>query len=252
MSVVIPIPVNLDNPYPLGRHIEHDPRSRGFAVVPTASAGHTDKVWSHYIPVLDQSDLRSQGIFLSGEPDALSSCTGNAGIGVIGTLPFWMKQVPSLRRQLKNAQTAETYAVDLYASATELDEFPDTYPPTDNGSSGLGVAKAMVNLGYIRSYDHVFDGVTGMITALQDGPVMMGVNWYESMFTPKPDGTIDISGAVAGGHEFTVDAVYIQQRLFRCVNSWTPEWGDKGCFFMSFDQSSRLLGEQGDIVVPRF
>lgn len=253
----IKIPQSPDNPLPLGRHIEHDDRSRNFGVEAVPAAQLKNQAWSNYIPILDQSDLLAQGIVLAGNPDALSSCTGNAGIAAIGTWPLWMKQQPSLRRALKSAMQAEIHAIDLYASATELAGFtaddgsPDTYPPHDDGCTGLATAKAMVNLGYISSYQHVFSGVTGLVTALQSGPVMVGTNWYESMFDPKPDGTFEISGAVAGGHEYLADAVWIDLKLIRFRNSWTPAWGDEGCFFGTFDQVDRLLGEQGDVVLPR-
>lgn len=259
MSTLLRIPINPVNPFPLGRHVEHDDRSRGFEYVDPRrwSIGEAnvpapkDMEWPRRIPILDQSNLLAQGVKLAGNPDSLSSCTGNAGIGIIGTSPYWVKQGYSLRKALKDPLTAEIHAIDLYAEATELDEFPDTYPPTDDGSSGLGVAKALVQQNLITGYDHIFTGVTGIVTALQSAPVTVGTNWYESMFTPNNAGVLSISGAVAGGHQYVLDAVYIRDRLFRMVNSWNPSWGDGGCAFMSWDTADRLMGEQGDAMVFR-
>lgn len=251
----IQIPISPDNPFPLGRHVEHDDRSRQYGIEAVPATKFADRIWANYIPILDQSDLLAQGIKLAGDPDALNSCTGNSGVGVIGSAPLWMKQQPSLRRLLRDRVQAEIHAIDLYASSTELAGFtaedgtPDTYPPHDDGSTGLATAKAMENLGYIGSYTHSFSGVDGLATALQSGPAMVGTNWYEAMFSPKPDGTFEIAGAVAGGHEYVCDAVYVKQKMFRFRNSWTPTWGDEGCFFGTFDQVDRLLGEQGDVIL---
>lgn len=242
------IPANPDNPYPLGRHLQIDERSRMYAVAPKATSVLKTMAHTRYVPILDQSDLRAQGIVLAGNPDALSSCTGNAAIGAVGSLPLYIKQDLQLRRQLRDPKQAETQAIDLYAEATELDEFPETYPPTDDGSSGLGVAKALVKKGIISAYDHAFD-LQALLTALQTTPVLFGINWYESMFNCSPNGTVEISGAIAGGHELVIDAVFMEAQKIRLANSWTPTWGDGGCFFLTFDQTDRLLAEQGDAII---
>lgn len=251
MSTLLKIPTASDNPHPLGRNIEHDDRSRGFPFTPKALVAPKDMEWPRRIPILDQANLLAQGIKLDGDPDALSSCTGNAAIGIIGTPTYWIKQIFTLRKALKDPATAETHAIDIYAEATELDEFSDTWPPTDDGSSGLGAAKALLKQGLISGYDHIFNGVTELVTALQSAPVTVGTNWYASMFTPNSAGVISIAGDIAGGHQYILDAVYIQERLFRMVNSWNPSWGAGGCAFMSWDTMDRLMGEQGDAMVFR-
>lgn len=250
MSTLVQIPIDPSNPFPLGRHIEHDERSRGFSYAAVAP-NPVDKEWPRRVPILDQSHLLAQGVKLDGSPDALMSCTGNAAIGIIGTLPYWVKQGYSLRKALKDPLTAEIHAIDIYAEATELDQFPDTWPPVDNGSSGLGVAKALVNQGIITGYDNIFNGVTGLVSALQTAPVCIGTNWYDQMFTPTDAGLLHIDGGVVGGHQYVLDAVYIRNRLFRMVNSWGPGWGAGGCAFIGFDSMDRLMGEQGDAMVFR-
>lgn len=244
------IPINPDNPQPLGRHVQLDERSRMYQVQAKATSALKTVAHTRYVPILDQSNLRAQGVNLSGSPDALNSCTGNAGIGAVGSLPLYIKQPLSLRRQLRDPKSAEAQAVDLYAEATELDEFPETYPPTDDGSSGLGIAKALINKGIITSYDHAFD-LQALLTALQTSPVLFGINWYESMFDAHPDGTVEISGAIAGGHEVIIDAIFMEAQKLRIANSWSPTWGDEGCFFLTFDQADRLLSEQGDAIILR-
>ena len=36
----------------------------------------------------------------------------------------------------------------------------------------------------------------------------------------------------------------------RCYQSWGPDWGKRGTFWLSFDTLGRLLDEAGDVTVP--
>jgi hypothetical protein len=139
------------------------------------------------------------------------------------------------------------YAIDLYAEATELDSFPETFPPSDIGSSGLAVAKALVAQGAISSYKHAFS-LQGMLSALQSGPVLLGINWYESMWRAD---RVKISGDVVGGHEFLVNSVSIKDQILQGVNSLGHDWNFGGYFYLTFDQADQLLAEQGDCVCPQ-
>ncbi|NED51184.1 hypothetical protein G3I24_09730, partial [Micromonospora aurantiaca] len=68
------------------------------------------------------------------------------------------------------ASTDEDQARALYSAATRLDEFDGEWPPTDTGSSGLGVAKACKRAGLISGYRHAF-GLNAALTALAEQPV---------------------------------------------------------------------------------
>jgi hypothetical protein len=151
------------------------------------------------------------------------------------------------------------YAIDLYAEATELDSFPETFPPSDIGSSGLAVAKALVAQGAISSYKHAFS-LQGMLSALQSGPVLLGINWpwNEPMITAVSARNWDVvfpvlnlGGDTVGGHELVVDGVWIKKQRLRVANSFGPQWGYNGYFYLTFDQADQLLAEQGDCVCPQ-
>jgi hypothetical protein len=213
----------------LGRHVHHDPRSRAYQVKPRAALAQS-VVWDRKTPVLDQGNL--------------GSCTGNAACGVLGTDPFWT----SLQADVQVGMTLdEAEAVLLYSAATKLDSYSGTYPPTDSGSDGLSVAKAAKNAGLISGYQHAMS-LDAVITALQSGPVITGVNWYDSFDSPDASGYVSITkdATVRGGHEFELVGVDVADKTFRAVNSWGDTYGDAGYFTFEYGDYDRLLSEEGD------
>jgi len=217
-----------DTPYPLGRHVEHDPRSMNFAFPIKA-------------PIAPLRTVMHRAYGLPLDQGNLGSCTGNAMAGAKNSLPLHKTG----ERILKEAD-----ALDLYSLATRLDSFTGSYPPDDTGSSGLAVAKAAKQKGLIRSYWHAF-GIDQALAALQVRSVITGVNWYERMFDPTPDGFVRIGGEVAGGHEFLVRG-YVKARkpYVLCFNSWGPSWGPLGGAFKLFVEDwAQLLSEQGDATI---
>lgn len=212
--------------YSLGRRVEHDPRSRGFPFVPAAAVPLKTVAHRAYGLPFDQGDL--------------GSCTGNAAAGALNTVPVHKTGSKVLR---------EADAVKLYEAATRLDEFPGAYPPDDTGSSGLAVAKAAKEAGYIRSYSHAF-GIGQALVALQHGPVITGVNWYEQMFEPTIQGFVHPGGQIAGGHEFLVHGYVAARKPYVvCENSWGTGWGLAGKFRLFASEWARLLDEDGDVTI---
>lgn len=214
----------------LGRHVEHDPRSRAYPAQ-AAPLSAADVVHEHYGVVLNQGQL--------------GSCTGNAGAQSLMTAP--LRRRPRTMTQRK--------AVSLYSRATVIDGFDGDYPPDDTGSSGLAVCKAMVETGYISSYEWAF-GIDHAKAALGAGPVMCGTAWYESMFEPDRRGEVTIGGQIAGGHEYLCLGYVEDGDYFLFLNSWGRHWGvpgpsdSGGCFWMSRDTFGSLLEDQGDVVQP--
>jgi hypothetical protein len=211
----------------LGRHVEHDPRSRQFAYTAT-TATLTSARWARHAPVWNQGNL--------------GSCTGNALVGALSCDPFY-PTLPGLT-------ATEELAVAVYSDATRVDPFPGEWPPTDTGSSGLAVAKVAQRRGWISAYQHAFDN-NAALTALTRGPVIAGINWYSSFDTPGPDGRVVITRAayVRGGHEVCLDEVDAARSRVWFTNSWGPSWGVHGRAWMSFATFARLLREDGDVTI---
>lgn len=225
---------------PLGRHVEHDERSRAFAVAPTAGPRNR-VVHRRHGAILDQGRYwdRATKTWIS-----LGSCTGNAIVGAIETDPIHRKY----------ERWNEDKAVRVYSRATELDGFDGTYPPDDTGSSGLAVCKAAVEFGWITRYEHAFD-INQALDALQLGPVITGVNWYEGFDRPGVSGLVTIAGSIRGGHEFAVREYLPDPRdpldsLVVADNSWSYGWGIRGRFAFTVRTWGNLLEQDGDVTVP--
>lgn len=208
----------------LGRHVRHDPRSLRYLVQPKGTV--VSARWERRTPILDQG--------------ALGSCTGNAAAGTLGTDPFF-STVPGLTLD-------ENEAVKLYSAATQLDEFPETYPPTDSGSSGLGVAKACQDAGLISGYRHI-TSLAAAQTAIQTGPFIVGSDWYAGMDDPNGSGVVQATGYLRGGHEYECIGYDASSDLWELVNSWGTSYGVGGHFFYSSATFTRLLAHDGDATV---
>jgi hypothetical protein len=220
-------------PYGLGRHVNHDPRSRRFAFNADAAPPLQSVYWPRAVPIFDQGQL--------------GSCTGNAAAG-------WLATTNALRPGLTvvgplPVTIDENLAVGLYASATRIDPYDGTSPPDDTGSDGLSVTKVLQEWGAVDSYAHAFD-VGTVLAALMTGPVLVGTVWHQGMFDPDPFGTVTISGPVVGGHEYLLVGYDAARESVTFANSWGTGWADGGYGHMSLSTLSALLADDGDATIP--
>jgi hypothetical protein len=213
-----------DQPGALGRHIEHDERSRAFAA--PALAEPRTVLWERHSRPFDQGSY--------------GACTGFAAAGALCTTPLHRPGEVWRAR----------HAFRLYGAATRLDSFPGTWTPDDTGSSGLAVAKAAHNAGYITRYTHVF-GIEHAKRTIADGPFITGTWWYSSFNRPGSDGQVklDRGSVVEGGHEYEVVGYDAAEDVWRFANSWSPAWGDRGYFTMAGALYADLLANDGDATV---
>jgi len=235
----------------LGRHVEHDPRSLAYGVPVLPRSALQSVAWTRRVPVLDQGQL--------------GSCTGNAGTGALGTDSAARTASTSVTISVAGAAAShgcftagdhaldEAFAVSLYSLATVLDGVPGQYPPDDTGSSGLGVAKALKALGLAAGYSHAFS-LQALASALQSGPVIIGIPWLNSMFNPAADGRIPVDQAsgVAGGHEIEIAAYDAGANEYWITNSWGSSWGLAGRGYLTAADLQWLLSQQGDVTVPQW
>jgi len=243
------------DPHPrLGRHQILDARSLPF-IHRHHGGSLKPALWQPKTPVLDQQDLLAQGINVAslvpgGVPgtDALGSCTGNAGTAALSTV-LTAVQCEAAGLSLTDPAAAEQFAIRLYAEATRQDEWlAQQWPPTDCGSSGLGVARALRARGLVGSYVHAADA-DGIASLLQSGPLMLGMPWYNAWFEPPGSGAfVDdapywSTSGLAGGHEVcavgletvvqdTSGRVVPERTVLLIRNSWSRSWGDQGHFRM--------------------
>lgn len=216
----------------LGRHIHHDSESKRYPF-PTAGLSIATVRHERRIPIFDQGQL--------------GSCTGNAGLGVLGTDPFYTTLTATPRYPF-----TEDGAVALYSYATTIDDIPGQYPPDDTGSSGLAVAQALKAAGEVAGYTHTFT-LENALKALTQVPLAVGIPWYTDMFNPNSEGIIHPTGTVAGGHEIAVDEYDSARDLVGMTNSWGDSWGLAGRCYMPSAEFGQLLAQHGDVIafVPR-
>lgn len=255
----------------LGRHMVLDPRSLAYRRPYTGQTLRPTE-WAPKAPVLDQQDLLAQGIHTAkmfdgvDDVDALGSCTANSATALVSVLHD-TNTLAKAGLDVSDPAAAERWAIGLYADATRRDEWLDyTWPSDDCGSSGLGVAKALKARGLVDQYGHATTAEE-LCALLQTGPVLMGAPWYEAWFEPSgPHALLDDitewqRSPVAGGHEVCIVALEtvrfdkrgrldLARTIIRIRNSWSPSWGDAGCFRMSLAVYQTLRREI-DLVQPR-
>lgn len=220
----------------LGRNVRHDSRSLAYLEpktapdVPLQSVRHKSE-----IPTLDQGQL--------------GSCTGNAATKCVSYAPMWGPLAPAASvLSVDDAQADETYAVDVYSSATALDSYQGTYPPDDTGSDGLSVAKVLTRRGLISGYRHA-TSMRRTLHALSRQPVIVGTEWHEGMFHPDADGRLRRTGALAGGHEYVLDEIDVENKRVWMQNSWGESWGVSGRAYFTWPDFRKLLKADGDCTV---
>lgn len=252
----------------LGRHQVLDTRSLAYRR-PYDGQPLYATAWEPRIPALDQRNLRAQGIHLSkaygltDDTDALASCTGNSATAALSIL-LTKDRATAAGLDTADAAAAQRFAIDLYAHATEHDQWHDlAWPEQDCGSSGLGVAKALRARGLIDQYGTATTAEE-LCTLLQSGPVLMGMPWHAAFSEPDTEGFIDsgdwADSPLEGGHEVcitaleavaTADGVLLPQNtVLRFRNSWGRAWGEHGDGRL-FLTTYLALRDQIDLIQPR-
>ncbi len=160
----------------------------------------------------------------------------------------------------------------IYIEAQRIDPWPGgSYAGADpfyEGTSILAGAKICKQNGYFESYHWALTAEEVARGIAYFGPCVLGLNWYEGMFHPDPQGYIRPHGGLAGGHAILANAVKIVyksgtgwwNRTWRDVdhdksyvtihNSWGKNWAKEGTAKLSFTDLQRLLNEQGDACFP--
>lgn len=221
--------------YQLGRHHEFDERSRQYPVrelLPPAAVAAASSIHRCYAH-LDQGQL--------------GSCVGNGWTHARATTPHGTTGL------------TEKDALLLYERATVIDTIQGAYPPDDTGSSVLAGAKVCKSSGWFAGYRWAFTIADVVDTLLHLGPVVVGTDWTDDMFTPDPaTAFVSPTGSVAGGHCYLLRGVTLGGKVnghgpidyLTCRNSWGTDWGHGGDFHITVDDMASLLKQDGEAAVP--
>lgn len=138
--------------------------------------------------------------------------------------------------------------------AQRIDEWPGE-EPTYYGTSGRAICRAAREMGLVTEWWNAtsLDEVLDLLLAdSQDwahcGPVIIGTNWYSSMFELQADKTLVITpnARVVGGHETCLIGAHLRHETLYAINSWET----MRLFRLSFATFERLLNEDGDAIFP--
>lgn len=215
---------------------EHDPRSLDYPIrsLIRSSVPDVPKRWK-VGNVLDQGQE--------------GSCVGHG----------WTTELMASPKPVRlDPDKGHAYAVDVYNNAQLTDEWEgEDY----DGTSVLAGAKVIQSRGYMDEYRWAFtvDDVKDAI--LTNGPVVIGIRWYESMYETRPSGLVEIGGPIVGGHCLTLTAYHPSMRLngedwnerfrvFRWRNSWGNWYGRNGDGFIRYEDLRDLLAGDGEACVP--
>lgn len=122
------------------------------------------------------------------------------------------------------------------------------------GATVLAGAKACKADGTITAYHWAF-GLNDVIAALvSKGPVILGINWYESMYETEAGGLVRVGGQLVGGHCIMANGFWPNHPQHGDVVVWTNSWGKdygiNGTGFIRTADLELLLHEQGEACVP--
>jgi hypothetical protein len=136
----------------------------------------------------------------------------------------------------------------IFAAARSIDmsegrNFPD-------GATVIAGAKACQRAEFFRSYGWNF-GIDDTINwIVRRGPVVFGINWYESMYETDSKGLITVDGPIVGGHAIMANGFWPNHPRFGDVlvltNSWGRSWGIAGRGYLPVESADRLLKEDGE------
>jgi hypothetical protein len=211
----------------LDRLIQFDPRSKSF---PVASLNVTKTPRSYTWRNTEWYDQKKDG-----------ACVAFALGHELNARPAEVKGIP------------EPWLVEgVYWEAQKNDPWDGgSYPeasPFYEGTSVLAGVKVLQKLGAFKEYRWAFSLDDIILGVGYNGPAIIGVNWYQGMFSTDNKGFIRPTGFLGGGHAVMIKAVNIKKQIFTIRNSWGRDWGIDGECCITFDDLNTLMHQHGECV----
>jgi hypothetical protein len=178
--------------------------------------------------VLEHGDILDQAVD--------GTCVGHADAA-------WHNCKP---RGFKN-QIGHEEALKIYDAATLLDPFTDNDLDRSRGTTTQAGLQAMARMGLLNYPDIVWASSLDEISAFIRGgfgPVLVGSNWYKSMFYPTADNFIRVYPETgrSGGHEWIFFGVTHDSKgeIFWAQQSWGYGFADNGIMYFRRQGLQRL------------
>lgn len=212
-------------PFKLGRIQQFDSRSLNFPVkdILTTTQVNTYRTANWNVTIeLDQGQT--------------PSCVGHGHAHFLATEPLVEENV------------TEDKALMIYRTAQSLDGISGIH----EGSTVIAGAKAVQQLWpeVYKIYSWCL-GLADVLSTLSHlGPVVLGINWTDSMFTPNAKGFIVPTGSFIGGHCLEAIGIDVPNQYVILHNSWSKTWGLNGNCKISWKDLDYLLRQGGEALYP--
>lgn len=125
----------------------------------------------------------------------------------------------------------------LYREAQIVDPWPGDHVGTDLRSAW----QALVLRAVVGEPRYLFTLEALLRCVLGRGPVVVATDWYESFDRPDENGTVFMSGPVAGRHAYLIDGANQTDQVFRIR--------DLNKSRMPFEYMQYLLGHDGEAMI---
>lgn len=128
--------------------------------------------------------------------------------------------------------------------------------PTEDGSTTQAGAQILKDHGIIEQPVWGFDEWTARRYVLTTGPLILGCNWYNDMFSPDSQNIVHINNSdIEGGHQILIIGFSLtafgklpsNNPLYKFQNSWGTQWGETGYGYISQGDLARLIAENGQL-----
>lgn len=221
----------------LDRQRGFDEASRNFAI-------------REVMPRTVEEQIRNWAVGTTLDQGSEGACVGFGWTGELLASP---------RPKEVSADVGNRYARGVYYEAQQIDRSMGWH--FSSGATVLSGAKAIQRRGHMVEYRWGFSIEDLRAAVTLEGPVVIGIDWYDSMYRPPASGLMRVNGSIVGGHCLIVVGYHPgmriagedwskRYRVFKVLNSWGSDWGKSGKAYMRYEDMRDLLQAGGEQCVP--
>lgn len=201
---------------------------------------------AHRLTAADPSLLQKSRYWVPGYPVLDQGAEGACvGFGCTGEAMASPVRVKFPRLGVKRDLSGDAEAFDLYRRAKEIDEWEGVDYEGTSVRAGMLVGRER---GWWSGFRWAFS-MLELRAALEEGPVVIGVEWFDSMYETGRNGDVTVDGPSVGGHCLVVTGYspdYMRRGpRYRWRNSWGSEYGVHGSAYIRSVDLDRILFQSG-------